>query len=120
MATNTNRTIKVIRRRLTANGTTNVHVGFPIGRMALTCKGVGAAPTAWKVEVKGRPAAVDSGTAVNPTATVIDDHTSGVEADGACVQSTVAGLLTNIDIVMSTLNLNTATGVDVEIVLAEY
>ena len=114
------RDVKVIRRRITANGTINVHVGYPVGRMALTVKGVGAAATAWKVEVKGRPTAVDSGTAINPTATVIDDHTNGVEADGACVQSTNAGLLTNLDIVTTTLNLGSATAIDVEIVCCDY
>lgn len=120
MAVARSREVKIIRRRITANGTWNYQIGYPVGRMALTVKGVGSAATAWKVEVKGRPAATDSGTAISSTTTVIDDHTSGVEADGATVQSTNAGVLTNVDVVMSTINLGSASAIDVEIVICDY
>lgn len=119
--------VVVIRRRLTANGTTTVNVGMAINKMALTVKGVVAAtnaaatPTAWNVDVKGRPVAVDTTTAVNPTTVSIDNHVSGTEADGTCVQSTATGVLTCIDIVLTSLNLGaTATALDVEIVLLGY
>lgn len=119
--------VKVIRKRLTANGTTTVSVGFGIQKMALTVKGVVAAtnvaatPTAWNVAVKGRPTSIKSTRATQPTAVTIDDHVSGVEADGACVQSAVTTVLTDIDIVLGSLNLGaTATALDVEIVLLGF
>lgn len=119
---------KVINLRLTANGTSTINLGdFAVNKMALTVKGVVAAtnaaatPTAWNVAVKGRPAADINTTAVNPTAVTIDDHVSGVEADGACVQSSATGVLTVLDVVLGSLNLGaTATALDVEIVLLSH
>jgi hypothetical protein len=96
----------------TTNGTVELSVPFAVAKVSFTVHGVGAALTAWDLDVDGRAWRSDYIDAVE-----LDGHNNGVEAEGVVVNKDVTGVVTAIDVVMASLNLGSATAARVEIVM---
>lgn len=95
----------------TANGTWEIDPGFAVAKVSFTAMGVGGTPSAWDVDVDGMPWRDGGATAVE-----LDGHNNGVESLGATVNKDVTGVVTAIDVVLASLNLNGATSLRVEVV----
>lgn len=108
---------KVIYRHIdfTANGTETINIGDGIAAISFTVVGVGGTPTAWDLDVDG-----SIGFSATDTAVELDGHNSGAEALGAVVNKTVSGVVTQIDLVMASLNLNGADSAQVQLAILTH
>ena len=96
----------------TANGTQSFSLPGAANKVSFTAVGVGGTPSAWDVDIDGNLSGEGLGTAVE-----LDGHNSGVEALGAVVNKDVTGVVTRIDVVLASLNLNGATALKVELAI---
>lgn len=108
---------KVVREvlDLTANGTTSINPGMAVQKVAITVTGNGGTPSAWDIDVDGLPSPGSEATAVEHAG-----HNSGAEALGATVNANVSGVVTGINVVLASLNLNGADALRVELVMLGY
>lgn len=104
--------LKRERVRFTANGTQTVNIGFAASKVTMTAYGEGGTPTAWDVDVDGRPWSGDGATAVE-----LDGLNHGSEALGVTVHKDVTGIVTALDVVLASLNLDDADALIVDLVI---
>lgn len=97
--------------RFTANGVQSLNLGFAVKTIAITAYGEGGSPSAWDVDVDGKPWDEAGVTAVE-----IDGHNSGVESLGQTVNASPTGIVTSIAVELASLNLNGATALIVDVV----